>query len=179
MRVGRSVFLSTLVLALSACGLHAPPATGASSWAAVTSLRAGTVLRVTWFDISLADLPTERVQGTFLGADGATLTVDTNAGPRRLPRTQIHRIDAAEPKGRRDSVANGALIGGLIGTGMVAVMAGTSRSSDPMPYPIALMIVGSGTAVGALIDSTMKAFDYRTVYLREPPSRGGGRRKPK
>ena len=170
MRGSSWVFASTLFLGLSACSVHTPPATAPSSWAAVTSLRAGTLVRVTWFDTSVADLPKGRIQGTFLSADGATLSVDSEAGPRRLARTQVYRVDAAEPKGRGDSVANGALIGGLVGAGMVAVMAGTNRSSDPMPYPVSFLTVGSLTGIGVLIDSTMKTFDYRTIYLSEVES---------
>ena len=107
-----------------------------------------------------------------MAADGTTITVRTGAGPHRRLRSQVHRVDAAPPKGGSDSLANGTLIGGFIGAGAVALMArGSAESSDPVPSAVPLLVVGRGIAIGALLDSARKGFEYRTIYLWEPRQR--------
>ena len=162
----------TVLLALSACAVQTPPVTSASSWSAVTGLSAGTHVRVSWFDTSLANLPKHRVEGPLVDADGTAITVRTRSGPQRLLRSQVHRVDAARPKIRKDSLVNGTLIGGLIGAGVVALMAiGSAESSDPMSFTVPLLFVGGGVAIGALIDSAREGFDYQTIYLWQPRQR--------
>ena len=167
----------TVLLALPGCAVQTPPVTSASSWAAVASLPAGTQVRVWWFDTTLADLPKHRAEGPLVDADGTVITVRTRAGPHRLLRSQVHRVDAARPKRRSDSLLNGTLIGGLIGASAVALMAvGYAESSDPMPFSVPVLFVSAGLSIGALIDSARGGFDYRTIYLWQPGLSDFGKR---
>ena len=159
----------TVLLTLSGCAVQTPPVTSASSWSVVSSLSAGTHVRVSCFDTSLANLPEHRVEGPLVDADDTAITVRTGAGPRRLLRSEVHRVDAARPKVRSDSLANGTLIGGLIGAAAVAFMAmGSAESSDLMPFSVPLLIVGGGLAIGALIDSAREGLEYQTICIWQP-----------
>ena len=164
-------FATTLLLTLSGCAVQTPPVTSASSWSAVTSLPAGTHVRVSWYDTTIANLPKHRAEGPLVNADGTSITVRTSAGPHRLLRSQVHRIDAAHRK-VRDSFVNGTLIGASIGAGAVGLIAlGSRDSSDPMPFTVPVLFVGAGIAIGALIDSAREGFDYRTIYIWQPSRR--------
>jgi hypothetical protein len=172
MRRACGVFATVILLALPGCGVQTPPVTSPSSWSAVTSLPPGTQVRLSWFDTSLANLPEHHAEGALVDADDTAIAVRTGTGPQRLLRVQIHRVDAALPKKRTDSLANGTLIGGLIGASAVAIMArGSAESSDPMPFTVPLLFIGGGLASGALIDSAREGFDYRTIYAWQPPGR--------
>ena len=128
-------------------------------------------MRVSWFDTTLANVPKHRTEGSLVDADGTTITVRTDAGPQRLLRSQVHRVDAGQRK-VRDSLVNGTLIGASIGGGAVGLMAlGSVDSSDPMPFTVPVLFVGAGIAIGALIDSAREGFDYRTIYLWQPSRR--------
>ena len=122
-------------------------------------------------DPTLANLPKHRMEGHLVAAHDTTMTVGTATGPQRLVRAQVHRVDAAPPKRRGDSVANGTLIGARVGVGVVAGMARENTTSDPLPAPVVFLVVGGGAAIGALMDAATKGFDYRTIYLSEPRRR--------
>ena len=159
------------LLVLPACAVHTPPTTSPGSWSAVMGVAPGTAVRVWWFDVSVPDLPRHRMDGSVVGVDGTTITLDTRHGQQRVPRAQVHRVDVPGPPRPKDSPFRGMGIGGLVGVGITVMMAAENTSSDAILLPVIALVVGGGAAVGGLIDALHSPRDYRTIYFWEPARR--------
>ena len=164
----RLTLVPGLLIALSACAGKTPPLTSAERWAAVTALSPGTQIRVAWFDPA-GDNPNRRAEGTLVNTDTTTVALDTRHGALQVLRAYVQRVEARRQPTRRDSLANGALIGGLVGAGVLGFMApGYANSSDRMPPSMPLVLIGGGIGIGTFIDAARSGPSYHTIYRWQP-----------
>jgi hypothetical protein len=107
------------------------------------------------------------------------LALVTKAGEQTLSRNQIRLIR------HQDSLVNGMVIGGLIGTGAIFPLASLYLGGDETPEPgtaVGLLAVGAaaGVATGVLVDALRSRVLYRagapvrTTIAATIAPRGGG-----
>jgi hypothetical protein len=161
--------LLVLLICVSGCAVPRPTVSPSTAqWSDVTALSPGFKVRVWWFDPSVANVRTMRVEGTLVRADETGVVVKGKRGERTLTREQVHRVDGLYPI--PDRLTNGAVIGASVGAGyggfLTAVFAGTDESVGAAPIVTATLL---GAFVGALIDSLKEGPQPRTIYFQPRP----------
>ena len=173
-----AIALGIALLVSTGCAAHATPSPYAmGDWRRVTSLSAGTELRIWRIDpAKAAELPPDfrgpqpdwkiaRHTGRLHVADAAGVSIEGEGGPLRIPREHVQRVEVITDR-RRDSLTNGVLTGAMIG-GLAGlhVTHETAKSSDPFgtaPIPIGVAI---GAAIGSLVDAARAGPRVATIYI--------------
>ena len=172
-----AIALGIALLVSTGCAARVTPSPYApDDWRRVTSLPAGTEVRISRIDpAKAAELPPDfrgpqpdwkvaRHTGRLHVADAASVSIKGEGGPLRIPREDVRRVDVITQG--PDSLNNGALVGislgGLAGLGLTT---GSARSSDPIgPHAIALGVM-VGAAIGSLVDAARAGPRVATIYI--------------
>jgi hypothetical protein len=147
---------TVIVLAI---GIAAPPVLGAQAKLADPDVAALRAAKNEVF-VQLASTPVE-IHGRLTVFDATALTMEVDGRSFTFPSDEVLRIDTIGGFNRDKGVA-GALIGGLVGGALCALVCGQGLDSRGSLAAVAIGNGGIGAAIGGLIGITRDG--HKTIY---------------